>query len=464
MTLTKDQPSLEDFLKGIPDLVDHFYNDTAAPHAKDRSGLTPVPPEFGSWVEEHHAWRDSAVLFDQSHHMPEMFLKGPDAFALLNRLGVNSFANFVPGKAKQFVACNHQGQMIGECVLFYLAENSFELVSGMHVQNWVEYHARTGGYDLTIERDLPTSVNRGGRKMFRFGLDGPASDDIFATVVDGPAPNIAFFNFARITIAGCEVLALRHGMAGGRGVELAGMMEDGPKVREALLKAGKPLGLRLGGTLAYFSGNTEGGWMPYPLPAIYTAADLKPYREWLPSNGWEASSQLGGSFRGSAIEDYYVTPWDMGYDRILKFDHDFIGREALERAMEGPRRTAVTLVWNEEDVTDIFQSQLRPELPYKQLRFPMGSYSFQQNDEVKDASGKLIGLSNFCGYSANERKVMSLANVSREHATPGLEVTVTWGEPGGGSRKPQVERHRQKVVRAQIAPWPYAMASQRRST
>lgn len=463
MTQANGRQSLEEYLKGIPDLVDYFYNDTTAPHSKDRSGLTPVPAEFGSWVEEQRAWRDSAVLFDQSHHMPELFLKGPDAFRLLNQIGINSFINFVPGKAKQFVACNHQGQMIGECVLFYLAENSFELVSGMHMQNWVEYQARTGSYDVVIERDLPTSINPLGRTQFRFGLDGPASDEIFAAVVEGPAPNIPFFNFARVKIVGCEVLALRHGMAGGRGVELAGKIADGPKVREALLKAGAPLGLRPGGTSAYFSGNTEGGWMPYPLPAVYTAADLKPYREWLPETSWEVSSQLGGSFRANNIEDYYVTPWDMGYDRILKFDHDFIGRDALQRAMEGPRRTAVTLVWNEDDVLDIFKSQFGSELPYKQLRFPMASYSFQQNDEVRDTAGNLVGLSNFCGYSANERKVMSLANISREQAITGLEVTVTWGEPDGGSRKAHVERHRQKVVRAQVAAWPYAMASQRRS-
>ncbi|WNJ88046.1 aminomethyl transferase family protein [Bosea sp. 685] len=464
MNQIKGQPSLEEFLKGIPDLVDYFYNDTTAPHSKDRSGLTPVPAEFGNWVDEQKAWRDGAVLFDQSHHMPELFLKGPDAFRMLNRIGINSFEKFVPGKAKQFVACNHDGHMIGECVLFYLGENSFELVSGMHMQNWVEYHATTGGYDVTIERDLPTSVNPQGRTQFRFGLDGPASDEIFAAVIEGPEPNIPFFNFARVRIAGCDVLALRHGMAGGRGVELAGRIADGPKVRETLLKAGASLGLRPGGTLAYFSGNSEGGWMPYPLPAVYTAAELKAYREWLPSNSWESSSQLGGSFRSQRIEDYYVTPWDMGYDRILKFDHDFIGSEALQRAAEGPRRTAVTLVWNVDDVVDIFRSQLEDELPYKQLRFPMASYSFQQNDEVRDASGELIGLSNFCGYSANERKVMSLANIARDRATPGLDVTVTWGEPDGGSRKRHVERHRQKIVRAQVAPWPYAMASQRRST
>ena len=55
------------------------------------------------------------------------------------------------------------------------------------------------------------------------------------------------------------------------------------------------------------------------------------YREWLPANGYEASASLGGSFLSDNIEDYYLTPWDLGYGPVVKFDHDFIGREALEK-------------------------------------------------------------------------------------------------------------------------------------
>ena len=31
------------------------------------------------------------------------------------------------------------------------------------------------------------------------------------------------------------------------------------------------------------------------------------------------------------IEDYYMTPYELGYGPFVKFDHDFIGREALEK-------------------------------------------------------------------------------------------------------------------------------------
>ena len=51
-----------------------------------------------------------------------------------------------------------------------------------------------------------------------------------------------------------------------------------------------------------------------------------------------ASASIGGSFVSDDIEDYYLTPWDLGYGSYVKFDHDFIGREALERMADGEHR------------------------------------------------------------------------------------------------------------------------------
>ncbi len=71
--------------------------------------------------------------------------------------------------------------------------------------------------------------------------------------------------------------------------------------------------MRLSGARAYSSNTLESGWIPSPLPAIYTGASLKAYREWLPANGYEATASLGGSFYSDNIEDYYFSPWDMAY-------------------------------------------------------------------------------------------------------------------------------------------------------
>ena len=142
--------------------------------------------------------------------------------------------------------------------------------------------------------------------------------------------DLKFFNMRTETIAGKEVMALRHGMAGQPGWELFGPFEDHDAVHEALVAAGEEFDMKLVGGRAYGSNAIESGWIPSPLPAVYTGDSLSDYREWLPATGYEASASLGGSFLSSDIEDYYFTPWDLGYGHLVKFDHDFVGREALE--------------------------------------------------------------------------------------------------------------------------------------
>lgn len=179
----------------------------------------------------------------------------------------------------------------------------------------------------------------------------------------------------------------------------------------------------------------------------------------MPGGGWEAKFSLAGSFVSPDIDDYYTTPYDLGYGHIVKFDHDFTGRAALAEIAKNPPRKKVTLVWHNADVLRITGSLLEPGVPYKYLDMPVADYgNMQHRDEVRTPNGELIGLSAYTGYTVNERKVLSLAMLDAEHATPGEEVTILWGEPDGGSRKPRVELHRQTLVRATVAPAPYASA------
>jgi vanillate/3-O-methylgallate O-demethylase len=457
ITMDREVKSLEDLLSSKASLFDYFYNDTLAPHSRARPWLSPIPLEHSNWVEEQRAWRETVVMFDQSHHMPEIFLKGAEAGKLLNYIGINSFAGFVPGRVKQFIGCNPHGQVIGECILYYLEDGSFELVSGMPLLNWVQYNAHKGGYEVTLERDNQTSGNPAGKRVkFRYGLDGPNAAQLFKEVVEGEVPQIPFFRTAKVRIAGCEVLAFRHGMAGHQGVELSGAFEEGGKVRAALLEAGKKHGLKPGGLLAYFSTIAEVGWVGSPFPAIFTSPQLKEYREWLPASGWEANAQLGGSFICENIEEYYVTPWHLGAEKQIKFDHEFIGRAALEQMAKRPPRVKRMLVWKKQDVLKVMGSMLEPGLAYKLIRLPIATYAYQQHDAIRTPEGKHVGTATFAGYTANEDVMLSLGLLDPAYGEIGTELVLTWGEPNGGSRKPHVERHRQTEINVTVAPAPYA--------
>jgi glycine cleavage system aminomethyltransferase T len=446
------QKSLEDVLQSAGNPVDLLRNSQIGPYV-----YPVVPPEFTNWRDEQRAWQKSCVLFNQSFHMTDMYVQGPDAFKLLGSLGINSFKNFEVGKAKQYVVCNYDGYVIGDVVLFYLDTNAFNLVGRPSVHNWVQYHCETGGYNASVERDERVAARQGPpiRKVYRYQIQGPNAPKVVEKLTGQPAPDIKFFNMGSFTIAGKNVRALRHGMVGQPGWELFGPWTDGEEVRAAIVEAGKEFGLRQVGARAYSSNTLESGWIPSPLPAIYTGEKMKAYRQWLPGNAYEAIASLGGSFYSKNIEDYYFTPYDLGYGPIVKFDHDFPGRGPLEGVATSPRRRKVTLAWNGGDAKNVIGSLFESGDSAKYVDFPSAVYSTLPYDKVTKG-GKTIGISTWSGYSFNEKSMLSLAIVDVEQSEPGTELTLVWGEENGGSAKPTVERHKQAEVRVTVGPVPYS--------
>ncbi|WP_104525213.1 aminomethyltransferase family protein [Blastococcus atacamensis] len=412
----------------------------------------PVQPEFTNWRSEQRSWVEACALLDQSHHMTDLFLSGPDALRLLTDVGVNSFAGFDVGKAKQFVAVNPEGHLIGDAILFHLEDELFDLVGHPMVIDWVTFHLERGDYDATAERDDNSAVRKAGPpKLYRYELQGPTAAALLEQVSGAPLPEVRFFTMAEFGIAGRRVRGLRHGMAGQPGFELFGPWEDADAVLAALLEAGADHGLVRVGAKAYSTANLESGWVPAPLTALFSDDPLmQEYREWLPI---EKVGSIGGSMDSPDIRDYCLTPYEVGYGKTVKFDHEFIGREALERMAQEPARTKVTLVWNADDVTAAIGSLFRPGPGAKYVELPKARYATHHEDKVvKD--GRTVGISLDCGYLANERAMVSLAVVDADLAEPGTEVTVLWGEQPV-SAKPAVEEHRQVEVRATVAPVPF---------
>jgi glycine cleavage system aminomethyltransferase T len=416
-----------------------------------------VPAEFSNWRDEQQAWQETCVLFDQSYHMADLLVEGPGAFGLLEHLAINSFKGFKPGKAKQFVPCTPDGYVIGDVILFYLAENTFNLVGRAPSLNWVQFHAATGDWDVTCTLDERTAARKdpSTRKSYRYQVQGPNAMKTIEKALGEPPPDLKFFEITEVAIAGRKVSALRHGMAGQPGFEFFGPWRDGEAVKEALVEAGQEFGLRKVGGRTYASNTLESGWIPSPLPAIYTGDSLKAYREWLPANGYEGSCSIGGSFVSDNIEDYYLTPWDLGYGSFIKFNHDFIGREALEKMANDKHRHKVTLALNSDDVGKVIASYLqREEERGKFIDFPSAVYAMHPFDKVT-VDGRIVGVSTWVGYSANERTMLTLAMVEAAYAEPGTEVVFVWGEEDGGSAKPTVESHVQMEIRAIVSPVPY---------
>jgi vanillate/3-O-methylgallate O-demethylase len=447
--------NLEDVLKAAKNPVDLLRNSRIGAYV-----YPVVPAEFSNWRDEQAAWRKTCVLFDQSHHMADIYIQGPDAIKLCSDLAINSFANFPVDRAKQFVPCSYSGHVIGDGILFHLEKNKVVFVGRAPTANWIQFHAETGKYRVKIKKDDRSPGNPKGKAVnrisYRFQIQGPNAWPLIEKLNGKKVPDLKFFHMSTMKIAGQKIRTLRHGMAGAPGLEIWGPYKDREKIREAIIKAGEEFGLRQVGSRAYATNTLESGWIPSPLPAVYTDERMKKYRKWLPANSYEATGGLAGSFVSENIEDYYVTPYEIGYGPFVKFDHEFIGREALEKMANKPHRRKVTFAWNSDDVTKVFSSMFAgSDDHYKYIDLPLSNYASASFDKIVDRNGKVVGASMFAGYSYNEKSMLSLGIVD-PNVQLGDEVTLVWGEPDGGTRKTTVERHKQFDIRATVSAVPYS--------
>ena len=182
--------------------------------------------------------------------------------------------------------------MIGDGDPLLPRREPVSLVGRPSAHNWVQYHAETGDYDVTLERDERTAANpTGQRKIYRFQVQGPTAMETLEKAAGGSLPEIKFFNMGEITIAGHEVRALHHGMSGVPGLELFGPWDEAEDVRAAIVEAGEEFGLRQVGSRVYATNTLESGWIPCPLPAVFTGDEMKAYREWLPAEGTRAPAR-----------------------------------------------------------------------------------------------------------------------------------------------------------------------------
>ncbi len=449
--------SFTELLKGYANPVELLRN--------SKSGIYVYPvvaPEFSNWRSEQEAWRHTAVLFDQTHHMDELIVEGPDAAAFLAYVGINDFGNFDLNRAKHFVPVTPAGDVIGDMIIFREREDKFVLVGRQPTANWTKFQAAIGKWKVRLTHDPRSDSRPDGerilRQHYRFQIQGPDANKIFEKINGGPVPDVPFFHVDWINVGSKKVQALRHGMAGAPGLEIWGPFSDKAYILSVILEAAKDTGvdLRRVGARAYSTNTLESGWIPSPLPGIYTGDGMmKEYRDWLGADAYEAVGSIGGSFVTDDISQYYVNPFELGYGFYIGWKKDnFIGKEALTKLKgAATNRKKVTFEWNREDVLKVIASGFEEGVPYKWIDFPQPNYASSSADMILQ-DGKMVGMSMFNGYSYNERSMLSLGVVNAD-VNIGDVLTLKWGEPDE-TQKTSTEKHRQADIRVRIAPTPYA--------
>ncbi len=392
-------------------------------------------PEYTDWRDEQMSWKKTCYIGDWTF-LWNLLLEGPEARQLLSDISVNSFARFEIGQAKHVIQCNEAGKVIAEGILMRLGEERFATQSTPAF--YTAYKLHRGSYKARAWQE----------DWFKYHVQGPNALHVMEKAAQESLRDIGFMRFRRTRIRGREITVLRQGMTGEIGYELQGPREYGREIYEAVLEAGHEYGIRRLGRRTAMINHLEAC---YPTASWHylgaaVGKGLPGYGKYIAKHfdiSW-VRTKLGGSFQGKDISDYFRSPVEMGWTRNISFDHDFIGREALEAEVANPRRTIVTLEFNSEDVIDIYASFFREGDPYDFMDIPLQEKWVLWADAVlKD--GKPVGVSTVPGYSYYFRRVLSLAYLDLPFSEPDTDVVILWGSPGTP----------QKHIRARVAPAPY---------
>ena len=132
----------------------------------------------------------------------------------------------------------------------------------------------TGGFKVDLIRDDRSPSHPRGkavtRRHYRFQIQGPNAAKVLQKLNGGPMPEVKFFTMDEINIKGRKVRACATAWRAQPGVEMWGPYAEREEIRDAILEAGKEFGLVPVGSRAYASNTLESGWVPSPLPAVYT--------------------------------------------------------------------------------------------------------------------------------------------------------------------------------------------------
>ncbi|MFG2969396.1 MULTISPECIES: glycine cleavage T C-terminal barrel domain-containing protein [unclassified Streptomyces] len=393
-------------------------------------------PEYTDWLDESMSWKETCYIGDWSF-LWQHRISGPDAIRLLADTSVNSFAVFRQGQSKHAIHTNRDGKVIHEGIVTKFGDDDY-VVHGRG-GFWLKHRLDKGDYDARITQE----------DWFVFQVSGPHAVLVLDRLAgENQLRDTKYMHVAPLRIAGHDIWALRQGMAGEIGFELQGPREFGDAVHAAVMEAGQEFGIRRLGARVTMINHLEACFPTIAtdyIPAIFDedmAEYLDVFRASMPA--FAQPAYISGSFDGKQISDYYRSPVELGWGRNIKFDHEFLGRAALEREKAEPRRVIRTLEWNAEDVLDVQASLFRPGPHYPFMDMPRDQRGFMWADKVT-AGDELVGVATSRGYSYYFRKMISLATVDVAHAEIGTPLTVHWGTPDGP----------QKAIRAVVAPAPY---------
>ncbi|MCC8067928.1 MAG: hypothetical protein LIO94_12645 [Clostridiales bacterium] len=404
----------------------------------------PTFPDLFRWEEDN--WQDESMSWKESCYVHSGIsgnvfrLTGPDAQALLSYMAINNVYKWKIGFSKHLVFLDEEGYIRNHKLTIRDSEDSFRIF-GTNSPVFIQKTIEERHFDVKMETI----------EMCIYQISGPLSLTVIEKVTGQDQRDLKFLQTKPITIPGipAKLELARIGMSGTLAYEIRGAMDDGIEVYNKIYEAGKPYGMQRLGWRTYTVNHTEGG---FPQGGCSFFVSFMLDRSFInEQDELDPNYAKAMGFKGSIDPSDYAarlrTPGQVNWLWMANFDHDFIGKEALLKEKENPKQKLVTLVWNKEDIQDVFMSLFEQGEPYKFMEFPnLGGYNTGgHTDAVIDKDGKRIGLASVGHYSYYYREIISETVLDIDQAEIGNEVTVLWGDYG----------KRIKPIRARVERYPY---------
>ena len=256
---------------------------------------------------EHMAVRKTVGWYYWTHQLLEV--TGKDAAAFLDKMFANPISNLKVGRDRYTTMLNEKAEIIDDVVVLRLAEDKF-WASTLFVKKMIAwFDAHRGSEEVAYENVT--------KKWDMYAVQGPRSKDLVNALAENPVDDQKFFSIADNVIDGIPVKINRGGFTGEKlGYEIYVSPEQGEAIEEKLREKGKAFDAKevTDFQIMAISLPTEAGF--------YYMRDLM-----------------------------YTNPFEVGLDRGIGWDKEFIGKEALEKIREeGPAREMLGFTVEKADV------------------------------------------------------------------------------------------------------------------
>ncbi|MGI6229375.1 MAG: hypothetical protein ACOYJL_00530 [Tractidigestivibacter sp.] len=407
-----------------------------------------VPFEYDGLPVESTAYRTSAMINVSLMTSPIYDIVGPDACAFLQSICVNDFTKLKYTGLRHAVICNDKGQILSDGVVIRIAEDRYRTY---WLNPPIQYLCENSDLDVHGE-------DMSGTEFF-IQVQGEKSLEILEEAFQADLHDIKFAKHRIQDVEGTPVQVIHLGMTGNLAYEVHGPIADYTKIYNKIWAAGQKFGAKQQGQHCYCLFNhTEAGFpninLHYPLPWFESGEGLA---KWCMEHPGLSCNNMGRRLNGSVGDDLqtrFVTPYDTGLGFLVKFNHDFMGREALEKIAKNQTRNVCTLEWDPESVGKVFAAMNTAGNNVEDISDPTDChfvYNFANQcfeyraDKVLDETGRMVGISSGRIHSYSYGTMISLGFIDPACIQEGRELTLVWGTPGTD----------QMDVKVRVARYPY---------